>query len=84
MKTHSENGHFNFKHIGKIIQEVSDDLYEPKFTKKPYTTVIMQTFLNETNDYGKVLKVTISIEEEVYNQLEEEQKLEKLLDSCLK
>ena len=35
-------------------------------------------------DYGKVLKVTISIEEEVYNQLEEEQKLEKLLDSCLK
>ena len=38
----------------------------------------------EEGDYGKVFKVTISIEEEVYNQLEEEQKLEKLLDSCLK
>ena len=35
-------------------------------------------------DYGKVFKVTISIEDEVYNQLEEEQKLEKLLDSCFK
>jgi hypothetical protein len=56
LKTPSEHGHYNFKQIGRIIQQVSDDLYVPKFTKHPYTSVKLESFLKETNDYGKVLK----------------------------
>ena len=47
-------GNLNFKQIGQIIQEVSDDLYEPEYTRYPYDTVKILDVNNQTDEYGKV------------------------------
>ncbi len=46
-----ENLNYDFKQIGKIIQQLVEDLYEPKFTKDPFSKINLTMILAETVDF---------------------------------